>query len=89
MKRKDYSSNWMKNRVAELKKSGVTEFLCNASYVTANGKVKVLAPALKSTAQGISAYANRMYLKYGDTLTVNVSYFDNEFKSHILTTYSA
>ena len=89
MKRKDYSSEWMKNRVAELKKSGVTEFLCNASYVTTNGKAKALAPALKSTAQGISAYANRMYLKYGDTLTVTVSYFDNEFKSHTLTTYSA
>lgn len=69
---------------AELKKQGVTDFICT----TSNGE-KVYKPVMKHTAQGVSAYANRMYSKYGDSVMVEVGYFDSWCKWHDYCTYGA
>ena len=89
MKRTDYSSDYMKARVKQLKSEGVDFFFCETSYTTTSGKFKRLKTAMKSTAQGISAYANKMLSKYGETVTVNVIYYDNKFDRHTLITYGA
>ena len=47
------------------------------------------APVMKHTAQGISSYANAMYRKYGDDVTVEVGYFDNDLNYHKYVTYHA
>ena len=59
---------------AELKKHGITDFICT----THNGE-KRFKPVMKHTAQGVSSYANQMYGKYGDSVSVEVGYFNNEF----------
>lgn len=69
---------------AELKKRGVTDFICTAC----NGG-KAYKPVMRHTAQGVSAYANKMYSKYGDGVTVEVGYFDGECRWHDYCTYGA
>jgi 6-pyruvoyl-tetrahydropterin synthase len=54
----------------ELKKKGVDHYLC----MVRKPDGKYLIPQVKSTAQGVSSYANRMYRKYGDGTTVEVNY---------------
>ena len=89
MKRRNYASKEMIAMVATLREKGIKEYICSTSYVTKTGKVKTLKHVWKSTAQGISAYANNMFLKYGDSVCVVVTYFDNDMKFHILCEYGA
>ena len=55
------------------------------------GNGKHLKPVIRTTEKGISAYANRMYNKYGDEVTVDVGHFDdtNGLKWILDTTYHA
>lgn len=39
---------------------------------------KILAPVIRNTAKGQSNYANRMWNKYGDGVTVRQYHFDDE-----------
>lgn len=39
------------------------------------GNGKHLKPVIRKTEKGISDYANRMYRKYGDEVTVEVGHF--------------
>ena len=89
MKRRNTADSWLIEKVAELKKNGIDFFLCETTYTTKSGKEKTLRSVTKSTAAGISAYANNMYLKYGDSMCVTVGYFDKAFNWHTLTTYHA
>ena len=73
--------------IANFKKRGVTEFLCNTYYIDKKGREKRLAPVMKTTAYGISSYANAMWRKYGDTVTVEVVYFDFSGDEAELKTY--
>lgn len=70
---------------AELKKQGIATFICT----TWNANGKRYEPVIRHTAQGVSAYANRMYNKYGDGVTVEVGYFDKSFDWHTYCTYGA
>lgn len=38
---------------------------------------KALKPVMRKTEKGISEYANRMFRKYGEAVTVEVGFFDN------------
>ena len=67
-----------------LKRAGVTDFLC-----TTWARGRRHKPVLRRTAQGVSAYANRMYRQYGDEVAVEVGYFDSDFNWHTYCTYSA
>lgn len=69
---------------AELKKRGITVFLCSTSNAGKDYK-----PVLKRTARGVSAYANKMYDKYGDGVSVEVCYFDADLKWVNYCTYGA
>ena len=89
MKRRNTACREMIEEVATFRKDGIKNFICTADYYTESGKHKTLNPVMKHTAQGISAYANAMYNKYGDTVTVEVGYFDNNCKWHTYTTYHA
>lgn len=73
MKRRNTADEYTIEEVKQLRKQGITRFYC----VTYTGK-KSLTAVVKGTAQGISAYANRMYRKYGDDVAVDVGYFNNE-----------
>lgn len=84
MKRRNTACESMIRKFAELKKQGITDFICT----TWNGD-KRYKPVMKHTAQGVSAYANNMYNKYGDGVAVEVGYFDNNFKWHTYCTYQA
>ena len=84
MKRRNTADSEMIKDFSELKKAGITNFICT----TTNGK-KWYKPVMKHTAQGVSAYANSMYIKYGDSVKVEVGYFDNKCDWHIYTTYCA
>lgn len=90
MKRRDTSSPEMQQDFKELKARGIHEFFCETiiGYYGDPG-YKRLMPVLKHTAQGVSAYANRMYNKYGDNVTVRVSYFDSDWSLKLYTTYHA
>ena len=72
-KRLNYADESMIKEVAELRKQGIKDFICST---IADGKR--LKPVMKHTAQGISAYANSMYRKYGDVTMVEVGYFDDD-----------
>lgn len=72
MKRTNTADSYTIAQVKELRKQGITDFYC-----TTNTGKKTLKTVVKGTAQGISAYANKMYRKYGDEVTVNVGYFDS------------
>lgn len=83
--RRNTADEWLINRVRELKAEGIDEFIC----LTFNGE-KWLKPVYIKTAQGISAYANRMYDKYGDKFQVNVEYLVTDpLDIKVLTTYAA
>lgn len=84
MKRRNTASEEMIKDFAELKKQGITDFICTTSTNKTTFK-----PVMKHTAQGVSSYANSMYNKYGDSTAVNVGYFDNNFNWHDYTTYRA
>lgn len=84
MKRRNTASDEMIREFAELKKQGIVDFICT----TWNGE-KRYNPVMKHTAQGVSAYANKMYNKYGDGVAVEVGFFDNAFKWHTYCTYGA
>lgn len=84
MKRRNTACRYMIEEFAELKKQGIKDFICT----TWNGD-KRYKPVMKHTAQGVSAYANDMYKKYGDSTTVEVGYFDNDFNWHTYCTYNA
>ena len=49
-----------------------TDSICT----TILGNGKHLKPVIRTTQKGISDYANRMYNKYGDDVTVEVGHFD-------------
>ena len=85
--RRHYACDEMKAEIKALKKSGVSMFFCTTSYMKEE-KTRYLKPVVKKTAEGISAYANEMYLKYGDTVVVEVSYFDINFDRKVYTTYA-
>ena len=71
--RQNTADEWLINKVAELKKSGANEFMCT----TWNGN-RYLKPVWRATAQGISKYANDMFLKYGEGVSVTVDYYDTK-----------
>ena len=68
----------------DLKKAGITDYIC-----TTWARGRQYKPVLRHTAQGVSAYANQMYRKYGDEVAVEVGYFDSNFTWHTYCTYSA
>ena len=73
--------------INRLRKEGIKDFFC-MTVINKNGKDKWHKPVIKHTAQGISAYANEQYKKYGDYVTVIVDYLkDNEFITY--TTYNS
>lgn len=84
MKRTNTADEVMIKEIAELRKNGIKNFICTAS--TGN---KVYKPVMKHTAQGISAYANAAYRKYGDAARVEVGYFDDDCNWKTYCTYSA
>lgn len=84
MKRNNTASEDMILDLENFKKQGITDFICN----TFTSK-KRYTPVMKHTAQGISSYANAMYRKYGDDVTVEVGYFDNDLNYHKYVTYHA
>ncbi len=89
MKRQNTACKEMIAEIVEFRKNGIRHFICSTDYWTDNGKHRHLKPVVKHTAQGISAYANAMWHKYGDSVTVEVGYFDNDCKWHKYTTYRA
>lgn len=48
-----------------------------------------LKPVIRNTEKGQSAYANRMWNKYGDEVTVEQGYFDDNFNWVLETTWHA
>ena len=82
--RRNTADDTMIREFEELKKVGITNFFCT---VIVNGKY--MKPVMKHTAQGVSAYANRMYCKYGDAAVVVVDYMDQEFNLKTYCTYRA
>ena len=88
MKRTNYASEWMIARVANLKRHGVTSFYCEATWIDSKGRER-REMVTRKTAQGISSYANRAYLKHGDGISVAVYYFDEDLRFRTLTTYGA
>lgn len=82
--RRNTADAGMIREFAELKKQGITDFICT----TWNGD-KRYKPVMKHTAQGVSAYANNMYNKYGDGVAIEVGYFDTNFNWHTYCTYGA
>lgn len=89
MKRENTACEEMIEECRVLKKQGVIGFICTTIVTLEDGTDKYYKPVMKQTAQGISAYANRMYNKYGDNTTVEVGYFDREVNWHMITTYHA
>ena len=89
MKRVNTADPEMIRKIAELRKVGIKDFYCEADYYKQNGEHKHLALVTKHTAQGISAYANAMHRKYGDSVTVRVGYFDLNCKWIDYTKYHA
>lgn len=88
--RKHTECETMIKEIKELKERGEVMqnmFFCTTSYER-NGVIKRLKPVVKNTAYGISKYANDMYIKYGDSVCVEVTYFDKDFNSKTYTTYS-
>lgn len=53
------------------------------------GNGKTLKPVIRKTEKGISDYANNMYRKYGDDVTVEVDYLDDNFNLKRYCTYHA
>jgi hypothetical protein len=53
------------------------------------GNGKTLKPVIRKTEKGISDYANKMYRKYGDDVTVEVDYLDDNFNLKRYCTYHA
>lgn len=53
------------------------------------GNGKALKPVIRRTEKGISDYANMMYRKYGDDVTVEVDYLDDNFNLKRYCTYHA
>lgn len=86
MKRINTASENMINDFKELKKQGITEFYCTVSNSVNN---KIYKTVMKHTAQGVSAYVDRMFDKYSDTILVSVDYFDKEYNLHTYTIYGA
>ena len=84
MARINYADPEMIREINELRKRGIKRFICDCWTDT-----KFYKPVIKGTAQGISAYANAMFAKHGDSTTVVVSYLDKEFKLHEYCTYHA
>ena len=56
------------------------DYICQVIFD--NGKS--LKPVIRKTERGIGNYANRMFRKYGDTMRVEVGYF-NEKVEWVLT----
>lgn len=86
MKRINTVSEIMMNDFKSLKKQGVTEFYCTVSNSVNN---KTYKPIIKHTVQEVSAYVDKMFDKYGDTILVSVDYFDKECNLHTYTIYGA
>lgn len=84
MKRNNTACEEMIKDFESFKTQGITDFIC----VTFTSK-KQYKPVMKHTAQGVSSYANAMYRKYGDDVTVNVGYFDNDYNWHTYIEYHA
>ena len=85
MSKTNTADQWLIERVEYLKSQGVDKFMC----CTWNGN-RWMRPVWRATAQGISKYANDMFRKYGEGVSVTVEYLDDkamEFKS--LTYYQA
>lgn len=82
MKRQNTASKEMIEDFAELKKQGIKHFL-----VTTTTDTKTYTPVVKSTAQGVSSYANKMFRKYGDDTKVEVGYFDSNCNYNTYCTY--
>jgi hypothetical protein len=78
------ASTEMIKEFAELKKQGITDFICT-TYTSG----KRYKPVIRHTAQGVSSYANAMYSKYGDDTTVEIGYFDHDLNWHDYCTYHA
>jgi hypothetical protein len=57
--------------------------------ITILGNGKTLKPVIRKTEKGISDYANKMYRKYGDDVTVEVDYLDDNFNLKRYCTYHA
>lgn len=87
MKRVNTADDEMIKDFKELKAQGISDFICITSFPNMNKKS--LKPVMKHSAQGVSAYANRMYRTYGDIVSVEVGYFDNNIEWHTYTTYGA
>lgn len=89
MKRSNTADQSMIEEVARMRKEGIRDFFCITEYYDTKGKRHELTPVIKHTAQGISAYANAMYRKYGDSVGVEVGYFDNDCEWRYYTHYHA
>jgi len=84
----NYANDDLKKAVKDAKNIlGVNEFYCFATYVNAYG-VTITERVIRKTANGISSYANKMFSKYGENVTVKVIYFYRNIQI-TLTTYSA
>ena len=68
----------------ELKRNGITDFICSTST-----SKKSYKPVIRKSAAAVSRYANAMYSKYGDDVAVEVGYFDNNLTYHVYCTYQA
>ena len=86
MKRINTASEIMINDFKKLKEQGITEFYCTVSNSVNN---KIYKPVIKHTAQGVSAYVDKMFDKYGDIILVSVDYFDKKCNLHTYTIYGA
>lgn len=84
MTKRNTACESMIKEFAELKKQGITDFIC-----TAFTSHRTYKPVMKHTARGVSSYANQMYNKYGDEIAIEVGYFDNDCKWHDYCTYRA
>lgn len=86
MARRNTADQGMIKDFADLKKKGITVFICTTTN-TITGKH--LKPVVKHTAQGVSSYANQMWRKYGDAVAVEVGFFDQEYNWKTYCTYGA
>lgn len=68
-----------------LRELGIADFFCTT--FAANGRR--YATVVRHTANGVSAYANRMLEKYGDGTEVEVVYFDTDCRWTLYCTYGA
>ena len=63
----------------------------NKEYIltTILGNGETLKPVMRKTEKGVSNYVNKMFRKYGESVTVEVGFFDNSLNWIPYCTYHA